>query len=59
MGDQFALRGAFWDGVGVLSGNFTALGVAVIGSFIAAWVGSVIVYRCKNLDEVRLTSAES
>jgi nickel/cobalt transporter (NiCoT) family protein len=59
MGDQFALRGAFWDGVGVLNGNFTALGVAIIGSFIAAWVGSVIVYRYKNLDEIRLTSAES
>ena len=59
MGDQFALRGAFWDGVGVLNGNFTALGVAIIGSFIAAWVGSVIVYRYKNLDEIQLTSPES
>jgi high-affinity nickel-transport protein len=59
MGDQFALRGAFWDGVGMLNGNFTALGVAIIGSFIAAWVGSVIVYRYKNLDEIQLTSAES
>jgi high-affinity nickel-transport protein len=58
MGDQLALRDAFCDGVGVLSGNFTALGVAVIGSFIAAWVGSVIVYRYKNLDEIQLTSAE-
>jgi nickel/cobalt transporter (NiCoT) family protein len=59
MGDQFALRGAFWDDVGMLNGNFTALGLAIIGSFIAAWVGSVIVYRYKNLDEIQLTSAES
>jgi nickel/cobalt transporter (NiCoT) family protein len=59
MADQFALRGAFWDSIGVLNGNFTALGVAIIGSFIAAWVGSVIVYRYKNLDEIQLTSAES
>ena len=42
----------------MLNGNFTALGF-IIGSFIAAWVGSVIVYRYKNLDEIQLTSAES
>ncbi len=58
MGDQFALKGAFWDGVGALNGNFTALGVAIVGLFIAAWVGSVIVYRYKSLDEIEVTSAE-
>jgi high-affinity nickel-transport protein len=58
MGDQFALKGAFWDGVGALNGNFTALGVAVIGLFIAAWVGSVVVYRYTSLDEIQATSAE-
>src|SRR5271168_880410 len=58
MGDQFALRGAFWEGVGALNDNFTALGVAIIGLFIAAWVGSVIVYRYTNLDEIQVTSAE-
>jgi nickel/cobalt transporter (NiCoT) family protein len=58
MGDQFALKGAFWEGVGALNDNFTALGVAIIGLFIAAWVGSVIVYRYTNLDEIQVTSAE-
>jgi nickel/cobalt transporter (NiCoT) family protein len=58
MGDQLVLKGAFWDGVGTLNGNFTALGVAIIGLFIAAWVGSVIVYRYKSLDEIQLTSTE-
>jgi nickel/cobalt transporter (NiCoT) family protein len=58
MGDQFALRGAFWDGVGALNGSFTALGATIIGLFIAAWVGSVIVYRYKSLDEIQVTSAE-
>jgi nickel/cobalt transporter (NiCoT) family protein len=53
MGDQFALTGAFWDSVAALNGNFTALGVAVIAVFIAAWVVSVIVYRCNKLDEIR------
>ena len=58
LGDQFALRGAFWDGVSTLNDHFTALGVAVIGLFIAAWVGSVIIYRYTNLDEIQVTSAE-
>src|SRR5271154_5450308 len=58
LGDQFALKGAFWEGVGALNDNFTALGVAIIGLFIAAWVGSVIVYRYTNLDEIQVTSAE-
>jgi nickel/cobalt transporter (NiCoT) family protein len=58
MGDQFALKGAFWDGVGALNGNFSALGVAIIALFIAAWVGSVIVYRYNRLDEIPAPSAE-
>jgi len=57
MGDQFALNGS-WDGVGALNHNFAALGAAIIGLFIAAWVGAVIVYRYTSLDEIRLTSAE-
>lgn len=58
MGDQFALKGAFWDGVDALNGKFTALGGAVIGVFIAAWVGSVILYRYTSLDEIQVSSAE-
>jgi nickel/cobalt transporter (NiCoT) family protein len=58
MGDQFALKGAFWGGVGALNDNFTALGFAVIGLFIMAWVGSVIFYRYNGLDEVQITCAE-
>jgi nickel/cobalt transporter (NiCoT) family protein len=58
MGDQFALKGAFWNAVDALNGNFTALGVVVIGLFIAAWIGSVIVYRYTDLDEIQATSAE-
>jgi high-affinity nickel-transport protein len=58
MGDRFALKGAFWDRVDALNDNFTALGVAVIGLFIAVWVGAVILYRCRGLDEIEVTSAE-
>ena len=58
IGDQFALKGAFWDGVDALNGKFTTFGVAVIGLFIAAWVGAVIVYRYTSLDEIQVSSAE-
>ena len=58
MGDQLALKGAFWDGIGALNNNFTALGVLIIGLFGAAWAGSVIVYRYKRLDEIQVIPAE-
>ena len=58
LGDQLALKGAFWDGVGAVNGNFTALGVAVIVLFIATWVGSIVVYRYRKLDEIQVTSVE-
>jgi high-affinity nickel-transport protein len=58
LSDRFALKGAFWDGIGGLNDNFTALGVAIVGLFGAAWAGSVIVYRYKDLDEIEVTPAE-
>ena len=58
MGDQFALKGAFWNRVDSLNGNFSALGIAVIGLFIAVWAGALIVYRYQGLDEIEVTSAE-
>ncbi len=54
LGDQLALRGPFWDGVGALNGNFNMLGFVIIGIFISAWVGSMVVYRYKGLDKIEL-----
>jgi len=56
VGDQLELSGMFWDGVGALNDNFNLLGFAVIGLFIAAWTGSVLVYRYTGLDEISVTS---
>ncbi len=55
IGDQLGLSGWFWDGIGALSENFNSLGFIIIGIFIAAWVGSIIVYRYKGLDDVQVT----
>lgn len=49
---QFDLGGRFWGGIGVLNDNFNALGFAIIGIFIAAWVGSVLFYRYRRLETV-------
>ena len=45
IGDQFRLYGWFWDGIGKLNADFIGLGCAIIGVFIVAWAGSVIVDR--------------
>jgi nickel/cobalt transporter (NiCoT) family protein len=47
-GDQFGLHGKFWDSIGVLNGNFNGLGFAIVGVFILAWIGSLIVYRYRR-----------
>ena len=52
LGEQFDLRGAFWDGIGAVNDNFSVLGFAVVGLFIAVWIGSVIAYRYTGLDEI-------
>jgi high-affinity nickel-transport protein len=43
--DELGLRGNFWDGISVLNGNFNALGLAIIGVFVLAWIACLIVYR--------------
>jgi nickel/cobalt transporter (NiCoT) family protein len=54
IGDQLSLSGWFWDGVGALNDNFNSLGFLIIGIFIAAWVGSIVIYRYKGLDDVQI-----
>ena len=57
VGHQFELSGGFWSSVGELNENFNGLGFAIIGVFIAAWIGSVLIYRYKGLDDVDVRSA--
>ncbi len=55
LGAQLDLSGWFWDGIGALNDNFNSLGFAIIGVFIAAWVGSVLIYRYKGFDRIEVT----
>jgi high-affinity nickel-transport protein len=57
IGDQLGLSGWLWDGVGALNDNFNNLGFAIIGIFIVAWVGSMLLYRYKGYDALEVSTA--
>ncbi|MGI4810173.1 MAG: HoxN/HupN/NixA family nickel/cobalt transporter, partial [Janthinobacterium lividum] len=57
IGDKLALSGWFWDGIGALNENFNNLGFIIIGIFIAAWIGSVVIYRYRGLDDLPVERA--
>ncbi len=54
--DQLNLTGGFWDFIGSLNDNFGTLGFVIIGVFVLSWVGSLIIYRVKRLDQFESTS---
>ena len=58
LGDQLSLTGWFWDGVGALHDNFGSLGFIIIGVFVAAWIGSVVVYRYSGLDDIEIAGPQ-
>jgi high-affinity nickel-transport protein len=51
IGERFTLRGPLWDCVGALNGSFGAMGLATAGVFVAAWLGSLAIYRWRRLDQ--------
>jgi len=57
MKDQLNLTGGVWKFVGLLNDNFNNLGFIIIGLFIVAWVGSIIVYRYMGYDELEAQRA--
>ena len=54
IGDQLALKGGFWEGVGALNENFGSIGFVIIGVFVASWVLSAVIYRMKGYDQLGL-----
>ena len=52
LGDQFALKGAFWDGMGSLNDHFGTIGFAIIGIFALSWIVSALIYRMKGYDNL-------
>jgi len=57
LGDRLGLSGWFWRAIGGLSDNLNALGFLIIAVFIAAWVGSIALYRYQGLDDIDVGAA--
>ena len=53
----FHPTGGFWNVIAMLNDHFNSIGFIIIGVFIVAWVGSVIVYRYLGYDELEVKSA--
>ena len=52
IGDQFALKGLFWNAVGSLNGHFGSIGFIIIGVFVGSWIVSAVIYRVKGYDRL-------
>src|SRR5260370_15997645 len=49
LGGRLNLSGWFWDAIAALNDNFNSLGFIIIGVFIVAWIGSIVLYRYTGL----------
>jgi high-affinity nickel-transport protein len=47
LGNHLRLSGAFWSAIDAVSGNLGALGVAIVGLFIASWIVSFLIHRAR------------
>ncbi len=58
IGDQLGLTdgGGFWGAIGAINDNFGVLGYIIIGIFLMAWIGSVLIYKVKGYDELEVSA---
>jgi nickel/cobalt transporter (NiCoT) family protein len=58
IGDQLGLidSGGFWGAIGAINDNFGVLGYIIIGIFLVAWIGSVVVYKVRGYDELEVSA---
>jgi high-affinity nickel-transport protein len=57
VGDQLRLDGWFWNAIAMLGNHFNGIGFMIIGVFIIAWIGSMIIYRYSGLDRLEVSAA--
>jgi len=50
--DRLDLKGGVWDAFGNLSGNFGALGFAIVGLFVVSWAAATVIYRLRGYDRL-------
>ena len=58
IGDQLGLTdgGGFWGAIGSINDNFGILGYIIVGTFLACWAISAIVYHVKGYDAIDLAA---
>ena len=52
IGEKLALKGAFWNDIGALNGNFGTLGYLIVAIFAVCWIGSAAIYRLNGYDRL-------
>lgn len=51
VGERLGPSGQFWATIGRLNDNADAIGLVIVGVFVAIWIGAVVLYRYRRLDE--------
>jgi high-affinity nickel-transport protein len=54
IGDEFGLKGFFWEAIGSLNDHFNTIGFVIIGVFMASWATSLIIYKMNKYDEIEV-----
>ena len=54
LNERLGLSGRFWDAVGILNDHSGALGLVVIGAFVAVWLGAMALWRYNGLDRLEV-----
>ncbi|MDB5376459.1 MAG: nixA, partial [Rubritepida sp.] len=54
IGGKLGLEGGFWDFITGLSDDLANFGFIVVGIFAVSWIVSVVVYRAKGYDRLRV-----
>jgi len=52
--DQFTLKGSFWKTIGSLNDHFNAIGFFIIGIFLGTWFLSLLIYRHRRYDDLKI-----
>lgn len=56
IGERLGPSGAFWDTIGRLNDQADSVGFVIIGVFVSIWIGAIVLYRYKRLDEVEVAA---
>ena len=59
VGDQWELKGRFWDAIGTLNDNFGTLGYLIIAIFMLAWILAAAIYRIRGYDRLEVETSSS